>query len=157
MDKKGNMKTVTGDLIAMAQEGKFDVIVHGCNCFCTMGAGIARSVKQNFPEAFEVDKQTVKGDKSKLGTLTSADILIKDGMTVTVVNAYTQYDFWSKKPINYKAVRDVFKLISEMYAGLQIGYPKIGAGLAGGDWNKIASIIDEELDGEDHTCVEFNG
>ena len=31
----------------------------------------------------------------------------------------------------------------------------IGAGLAGGDWQKISKIIEEELKGEDHTFVEF--
>jgi hypothetical protein len=34
-------------------------------------------------------------------------------------------------------------------------YPKIGAGLARGDWPTIAAMIDEELAGEDHTLVEF--
>jgi len=43
------------------------------------------------------------------------------------------------------------------FAGRRIGYPRIGAGLAGGDWQRIAAIIDEELAGEDHTLVEFDG
>ena len=33
------MKTIQGNLIHSAQAGEFDLIVHGCNCFCTMGAG----------------------------------------------------------------------------------------------------------------------
>ena len=37
----------------------------------------------------------------------------------------------------------------------RIGYPKIGAGLAGGDWSIIEKIIDEELQGTDHTLVIF--
>ncbi|MER8782100.1 hypothetical protein NKH60_12735 [Mesorhizobium sp. M1006] len=41
------------------------------------------------------------------------------------------------------------------FAGKRIGYPKIGAGLAGGDWETIASIINDELAGEDHTLVEY--
>jgi O-acetyl-ADP-ribose deacetylase (regulator of RNase III) len=40
---------------------------------------------------------------------------------------------------------------------LRIGYPAIGAGLAGGDWEVISSIIEEELKGEDHTFVKFIG
>jgi O-acetyl-ADP-ribose deacetylase (regulator of RNase III) len=43
-----------------------------------------------------------------------------------------------------------------MFSGKRIGYPKIGAGLAGGDWNIISSIIDKELIGEDHTLVLLN-
>ena len=33
----------------------------------------------------------------------------------------------------------------------------IGAGLAGGDWSRIESIIATELAGEDVTIVEFAG
>jgi O-acetyl-ADP-ribose deacetylase (regulator of RNase III) len=52
------MKVVTGDLLKLALEGHFDVIVHGCNCQCAMGAGIALSIKNQFPEAYEADLRT---------------------------------------------------------------------------------------------------
>ena len=44
-----------------------------------------------------------------------------------------------------KAIKTAFSL----------GYPKIGAGLAGGDWDIIYPIICEELAGEHHTYVEY--
>jgi O-acetyl-ADP-ribose deacetylase (regulator of RNase III) len=39
------MKFVKGDIIDIAKRGKFDVIIHGCNCFNTMGACIAKTIK----------------------------------------------------------------------------------------------------------------
>lgn len=36
-----------GDLIERAENGDFDVIIQGCNCFHTMGAGIAKSIRIN--------------------------------------------------------------------------------------------------------------
>jgi len=50
------------------------------------------------------------------------------------------------------------RLIKIESTGQRIGYPKIGAGLAGGDWEIIAAIIiiEEELAGEDHTLVEYS-
>ena len=39
---------VDGDLIKLAKEAKFDVIVHGCNCLSTMGAGIAPQMAAAF-------------------------------------------------------------------------------------------------------------
>ena len=36
---------VQGNLIALADAGQIDVLIHGCNCFCTMGAGIAKDIK----------------------------------------------------------------------------------------------------------------
>jgi O-acetyl-ADP-ribose deacetylase (regulator of RNase III) len=44
------MKTVVGDLIQLALNGEFDVIIHGCNCQCVMGKGIALSVKKYSPK-----------------------------------------------------------------------------------------------------------
>jgi hypothetical protein len=45
--------------------------------------------------------------------------------------------------------------IKNIFNGLRIGLPKIGAGLAGGDWKLISGIIEEELNGEDVTIVNF--
>ena len=203
------MKVVQGDLLELAMDGEFDVIVHGCNCFCQMGAGIARTIRHNVPQAYIQDIQTIKGDRSKLGTYTvsvvdvterrrkkrtspaaatgsgfgshrgggdradgsgSDDRANKDGdedggdnnsihHSFLIVNAYTQYH-WKTGPgivnANYDAIRQVFSLIATDFKGRRIGYPKIGAGLAGGDWKIITKIIDNELRGEDHTLVEFN-
>ncbi len=45
------------------------------------------------------------------------------------------------------------KCLKERYSGQRLGLSKIGAGLAGGDWEIISQIIDEELAGEDVTLV----
>jgi O-acetyl-ADP-ribose deacetylase (regulator of RNase III) len=150
------MKVMRGDLLALAKAGHFDVIVHGCNCFCAMGNGIAGQVKKQFPAAFDADKATQKGDRAKLGTLTSAAVDV-EGRRLVVVNAYTQYT-WSKpeQVADYEAIRRCMRAVRANYAGLRIGVPRIGAGLAGGDWRVIAPIIDEELAGEDVTLVEYS-
>lgn len=158
------MNELKGDLISKASIGQFDVIVHGCNCFNTMGAGIAKQIRDQFPEAYEADCKTKKGDSSKLGTYTSVNIqglnlITNEPHTFTIINAYTQYNHKLLPPphanIDYDALRSVFKKIKQDFAGKRIGYPQIGAGLARGDWNKISIIIDEELDGEDHSVVIY--
>lgn len=147
------MKQVTGDLIQFAKEGRFDVIIQGCNCFNVMGSGVAKGIKENFPEAYAADLSTAKGDISKLGTYSKAitgDLII--------LNAYTQYRYGRDKTVqycDYKAIDNVFKLIAGNFHGLRIGYPMIGAGLANGDWNVISEIIDKRLEGMDHTLVVF--
>lgn len=149
------MKLIQGDLLQLAEDGVFDVIIHGCNCYCTMEAGIARGIRARFPQAYEADCQTVKGDMGKLGTISSARIL-RDGRELFVVNAYIQYDFTGADVlVDYDAVRSCMLEVKRLYSGKRIGYPKIGAGLAGGDWKKIAQIINEALYGEEHTLVEF--
>lgn len=149
------MKSVEGDLLKLAGQGHFDVIVHGCNCFCTMGAGIAKSISDQFPAAYEADLATEKGSREKLGTYSSAEVTVGDQQFV-VVNAYTQFQ-WRGAGVkaDYEAIREVFRSIRRDFAGKRIGYPMIGAGLAGGDWDTISEIICEALVGEDHTMVVF--
>ena len=120
-----------------------------------MGKGIALAIRQHFPEAYEVDCRTTKGDRSKLGTISTAEI-VRDGRVFSVLNAYTQFH-WRGAGVkaDYTAIRDAFRAVKRRFAGLRIGYPRIGAGLAGGDWTVIAAIIEEELAGEDHALVEF--
>ena len=114
------MKIIKGNLITLALAGEFDVISHGCNCFCTMGAGIA----PHMAKAFGVDKYTrenefYKGDYNKLGTISYGAHILNWGSNlpfaennnlddtlwreikkrtadltyVEVVNSYTQYGF----------------------------------------------------------------
>ncbi|MCB0319732.1 MAG: macro domain-containing protein [Bdellovibrionales bacterium] len=151
------MKTLEGDLIQLALEGKFDVIVHGCNCFCEMGAGIAKAFRSHFPECYEADRKTVVGDRKKLGTLTSATIQ-REELEFVIVNGYTQFHYSQREGpfvplVDYEALRSVMRRMKQQFSGKRIGYPKIGAGLAGGDWSQIAQIIQEELHEEDHTLV----
>ena len=149
------MQTELGDLVQKAKAGEFDVIVHGCNCFCTMGAGIAKTIKQVFPAAYEADVATVAGDKAKLGQYSVASVQA-GGKPLTIVNAYTQYEWKGPgRKADYEAIRQVFHRVKQEYAGQRIGYPAIGAGLAGGGWSVIAAIIEEELAGEDHVFVEW--
>lgn len=149
------MKEINGNLIELTEAGEFDVIVHGCNCFCTMGADVALQIKQAFPDAYNADLRTVKGDRGKLGMFTAAHCSIPSGH-VMVVNAYTQYNY-SRTEVcaDYFAIRSCMCAIRHYYCGKRIGMPRIGAQLAGGDWKIIEAIIKEELRGEDVTIVNF--
>ena len=136
-------------------EGRFDVIACACNCQRVMMAGIARSIKALFPAAYEADCQTAKVERSKLGTCSFADCPTPSDV-VTVVNAYTQFH-WRGRGLkaDYNAIRSCMAWIKANYPGKRIGLPKIGAGLAGGDWSIISAIIAEELSDEAVTIVEY--
>lgn len=155
IEVNGTGKIIDGNLLKLALQNEFDVILHGCNCFCTMGGGIAKQIKDQFPEAYQADLKTKKGDKSKLGTYTSTKI-IRDGISFIICNCYTQFMYSSNTPqVDYNAIRDVMKRIAKDFPDKRIGYPLIGAGLAGGDWNLISNIINEELAGLDHVLVNY--
>ena len=150
------MKSEKGDLITLALAGRFDVIVHGCNCFCSMGGGIAKTIQEIFPTAYAADLGTPKGDRHKLGSFSSA-VINRNGYMITIINGYSQYHFdGADVLVDYQAIRRLFAKIKAEFSGKRIGYPKIGAGLAGGDWRILAAIIDEEMEGLDHTVVLYS-
>ncbi|WP_171176831.1 macro domain-containing protein [Ruegeria sp. HKCCD8929] len=142
-----------GDLIALALQREFDVIVHGCNCFHTMDAGVAKFIARAFPEALAADRATKHGSRAKLGTVSVAQT-VRDGHEITTVNAYTQHHWHGTgRLVDYDALSACFELIALRFSTARIGYPMIGAGLAGGDWDEIAPLIDTALIGLDHTLV----
>jgi len=157
------MKEVQGDLIKLAKESQFDVISHGCNCFCTMGGGIAPQMADAFAcDHFPMEKQG-RGDINKLGTIDyetfwSGDMEKKN---LTVVNSYTQFHYGRNHkdgvttPVDYDAITMCMRKINHIFKGKSIGLPKIGAGLAGGDWNKISKIIETELSDMDVWIVNY--
>jgi O-acetyl-ADP-ribose deacetylase (regulator of RNase III) len=146
-----SIKYVKGNLITLAKEGNFDLISHGCNCFCCMGAGIAKDIKREFPGAYQADCKTSNGKRSKLGTCSFAE-----WNNIIIVNAYTQHHWkGSGVKVKYGAIRSCLKWIKKTYPGKRIGLPRIGCGLAGGDWSKVEAIIEEVLGDEDVTVVNF--
>lgn len=154
------MKEIKGDLIHLAKQGEFDIIAHGCNCFCKMGSGIAKQIAIEIPDALRVDSLTKPGDINKLGNYTVAKIFNGGKEMGIILNCYTQYGYKSRfkpnlKPIDYEALTLCLRKINHNYKGKKIGLPLIGAGLAGGDWNIIKQIIEGELKDMDTTIVHF--
>jgi len=150
-------REVNGDLIKLAKEGTFDVITHGCNCFSNMGAGIAVPMKNNFRvSSYPLESPATAGDINKLGQIEGRPFGISPDKSVEVVNSYTQYVPNARmKPLDYEALTLCMRKINHTYKGKHIGLPKIGAGLAGGDWDRIREIIQRELVDCEITVVLF--
>lgn len=144
-------KEVYGNLITLAKNGEFDVIVHGCNCLSNMGAGLAPQMADAFGcDQFEMEKWGQ--DIQKLGCIDWENFVIgknsiwnlknsdnkENDPELSVVNAYTQYKYGRNhkdgifRPIDYDALTLCFRKMNVIFKGKHIGVPQIGAGLAGG-------------------------
>lgn len=158
------MKFMIGNILDLAENGVFDVIIHGCNCETNMGAGLAKTIAERYPAAAEVDASTETIEPAdKLGEFSGVTVHPHDDndKKLTIINAYIQEQArgWGSGEtlVDYDAIRKVFRSVAENFSGQRIAYPKIGAGQARGDWAIISEIIEEELAGEDHTLIIFNG
>lgn len=133
------MNIIKGDLIKLGKDNEFDIIMHGCNCYNTMGAGVAAQIAQQFPDAKLADDETVRGDVGKLGSYTI-------GMSgrLVILNCYTQYGISSTGAdvFEYTAFERVLDKIQYRFGKWRIGLPLIGMGLAGGDEGRIVPMIE---------------
>jgi O-acetyl-ADP-ribose deacetylase (regulator of RNase III) len=145
-----------GNLLDLAEAGDFDIIIQGCNCFNTMGGGIAREIRERYPMAALVDSETEKGDYNKLGNYNTAFT-----GKFLIVNAYTQYNMSQVTDVfEYTAFLLLLEKLLYAYGDKRIGLPYIGMGLAGGDRETIIPMIEEfayrvATKGGTVTLVEF--
>lgn len=134
-----SLKKVKGNLIDLANDGYFDVIVHGCNCFHTMGSGIAKEIKRRIPDAYYADLMTEYGSREKLGTMTIVEMDY-----CTVINAYTQYGYGTGKDyFEYDAFQRILNTLADTQVAVRFGFPYIGMGRAGGDKEKIMAMLED--------------
>jgi hypothetical protein len=139
------IKQLSGDIF---KQEKVNMVVHCANCFHTMNSGIARQIREQFPEAYEADCKTNAGDRNKLGTYSFARIKNdKFPHLKYIVNLYGQFDFGGGgRFCSYDAiVKGLEKLRDDMLSSkkeLTLGIPyKMASDRAGGDWNIVESII----------------
>ena len=96
-----------------------------------------------YPDVYyKADASTKQGDVNKLGTYTCwvGKHFYYDQL-ITICNAYTQYYPNPKtKPFDYDAYEWVLNCILKEFPLSTIAMPKIGFGLAGGNWNIIEEI-----------------
>lgn len=121
-------------------------LCHQVNCLGKMGSGIARSVRDRFPTAYEEYRSLCHGADSP-GTLMGR-ILQSDCDCKTIIHMFAQERCGRHiRYTDYAAFRECLRKIkSAIPTGSTIALPHgIGCGLGGGDWDIILPMIEEEL------------
>lgn len=142
-----------------------NLIGHQVNCQGVMGSGIAKTIRERYPQAYNIYMYKHKEEGSHLGDISAATIpgsgdeIMGD---LHIVNMYAQ-DKYLPRGIchtNYDAFRKCLQKIKYIITfggewplaakGWKIGFPDhIGCGLAGGDWNIVKQIIEDEFSGDE--------
>lgn len=137
-----------------------DYICHQVNCRGVMGSGIARQIRDRWPEVYRYYRERYwdwfddpnATEMDMLGAID--DIAIEnDTRDIHIVNMYAQssYGFNHYRYTSYDAFEDCLYQIKRLVpVGKMIGFPKgIGCGLGGGNWDVILKLIEEVL-GDTH-------
>jgi O-acetyl-ADP-ribose deacetylase (regulator of RNase III) len=140
-----------GCLIEAFKADEVEAIAHQANCQNTMGSGVAKALRAAFPEIYEADCQTVKGDYSKLGSLSWT--INEYGM---LFNLYGQFNYGydGEQYTDLEALESSFNIMNmflDAASVTKVGLPKIGAGRGGADWDDIEDIIIRTLPDKDVT------
>lgn len=118
---------------------KSGIIIHGCNAQGVMGSGVALAIKQKYPQVYKDYKQERLYLGQSIRTWVDDELL--------VISAITQHNYGrdGKRYVNYVAIANVFsEAIVTAYAyDYVLHFPKIGAGLGGGDWSIIEQLIND--------------
>ena len=135
------IRYVKGDLF----QTKAQIIAHGCNCRGGFGSGIAGIIARDYPSVRAAFLQKFNTSGWTLGEIQA--VKEKDK---TFINCATQLEFgggarFGKVYVDYDAVKQCMEKVLDYKKthGGQVAIPKIGAGLAGGDWEKIEKIIND--------------
>tara|TARA_R100000951_G_C2653160_1_gene185157 strand:+ start:8651 stop:9118 length:468 start_codon:yes stop_codon:yes gene_type:complete len=125
-----------------------EFIAHGVNCQNKMGSGVAKAIFSRYPEIkksyhkyYESNIHlALNGAEDFLTTVQPVEV--HDGKVV--FNLFTQeyYGYDGKQYVSYEAIEECFRLLAEEcdYC-TEVAIPKIGCGLAGGDWEIVKELI----------------
>jgi len=138
------MNVIEGNLLDI----ETGIIVHQVNCLGVMGKGLAAQIRARYPSVYKsyhklCHSKLVEGREGELlGTVQL--VSIKDAPPLRVANLFGQLKYgMSGVYTNYDAIQsglEKIRLVNIKKLPVYIPF-KIGAGLAGGEWEVIKSII----------------
>lgn len=148
-----NVGDLVASMVSVLQTKNFsdntEFVAHGCNCHSAMGSGFAPQIAKAFPIVEQVDNEMYEkytgpnglGNVAMLGNFSMARVFLN----MVVFNLYTQY--LPGKDLRMNALETAFFNINRLLSQSQqkrpiLHIPKIGAGIAGGDWDQISKVID---------------
>jgi len=152
------LKIVHGDIFDPKLNEVSRVIVHGCNAQGVMGSGIAKTIRDMYPEVYEDYKeyeevrglyvgdivQTLVHPKLRVASIISQEFYGRDSSVVYV-------NYWAIKDALSILVRH-FKTKNEIQGtNIEIHLPFIGGGFANGDRTVLMKIFEEVFKDSDAT------
>ena len=168
------VKTIEGNLLDFPPYCKNDpneyigmnAIAHSCNTRNIMGGGIAKQIKNRYPQAYEADAKAIDTEYDKngqyvhwLGKFSKAEInskFLPDNKGY-IYNMYTQANIGGGRQVHYEKFWQALKRVEQDLYEMNVskheydpsappvlGLPYgISCGLAGGNWGIIKAMIED--------------
>lgn len=141
---------IIGDATQPVGEGS-KIIVHVCNDIGGWGRGFVVALSKRWPQPEQRYRAWHRGEESQPFGLGEVQFVsVTDD--ICVANMIGQRDVRGSggvPPVRYEAIREGLKRVAAEAARLKasVHMPRIGCGLAGGKWEEVGKIVQEELIG----------
>ena len=140
------VKIVDGDLMKASE----NIIAHQVNCQGKMASGVAKSIRNNFPEVYEeyMNMYNLNNNKGCPSGELLGTAQIVDCRNKIVCNIFAQ-DTYGYDGKNYTDVNSLERGLKELYTfakenNYSAALPfKIGSCRGGADWNEVYKIIED--------------
>jgi O-acetyl-ADP-ribose deacetylase (regulator of RNase III) len=147
-----SIQYTTGDATLPIGDGP-KIIVHICNDIGGWGRGFVTAISKRWPEPESRYRAWHRGEEKQPFALGQVQF-VQVAPDLYVANLIGQRDIraqGSVPPVRYEAVREGLSRIADEAQKLDasIHMPRIGCGLAGGKWEEVGRIIEEELSARD--------
>ena len=140
-----------------------DIICHQVNCQGAMNSGVAKAIREKWPEVYVNYKFWCDREDYKANLLGEAQaVLISDSPKRYVGNLYAQYNYGynGERYTNYEAFYNAIEQLANQITDVPkatIAFPyKIGCVRGGANWKIIRAMIEEVFAGRDVTFYYLN-
>ena len=140
-------------------ESGADVICHQVNCQGVMGSGIAKQVRERYPEVYKRYKIVCDCDNYPLGNVLF--VSVDNNKDIANLFAQDKYGYNGSLYTDYDALKKCLIEINNTYINTNktIAFPYLmSCARGGGDWNVVYKMIEDvfkDYDGDILIC-EYN-
>lgn len=143
-----DIKYIVGDATQPMGEGP-KILAHVCNDVGGWGRGFVMAISRRWPEPEKHYRAWHHGEKNQPFALGEVQF-VKVGDNLWVANIIGQRDVRTIEgipPVRYDAIRKGLKAVAveAKKTAASVHMPRIGCGLAGGRWEEVGKMIEEEL------------
>ena len=136
------VKEIKGDLLA----ADLDVVCHQVNCQGKMNSGIAKSIREKYPQVYR-DYMMLSAMTEPEKLLGEVQPVIMDDGKFIVMNMFSQlnYGYDGRRYTSYDAMwMCLNKINNYIPKDKKIGFPaRIGCVRGGANWNIVRAMIEE--------------
>jgi O-acetyl-ADP-ribose deacetylase (regulator of RNase III) len=161
-----NIEYLKGDITKPILEKGLNVIAHVCNDIGVMGAGVAKAIRNEYPNVYSAYQAWIRKSEHDVYNVVEQSLpkqggiqVIKINDSLVVANLIAQSgigNFFELQPARHEALHEALIRLRE-YIGVvdtTIHMPRILCGLAGSSWNRVEPIIQCVFNGDEHVKIK---